>query len=62
MINTKGNSVKGNTALNKPSKFKTIVIDAVNDANPQEKIINTIATHEIEDCVVKVIYSILNPF
>ncbi|MEW5822411.1 MAG: hypothetical protein AB1782_19615 [Cyanobacteriota bacterium] len=49
---------KGNTVLFKPSKFKTIVIDAVNDSDPQQKIISTIENHEIEDCVIKIIYSV----
>ena len=50
--------IKGNTVLFKPSKFKTIVIDAVNEADPQQKILSTIDNHEIDDCIVKIIYSV----
>jgi len=39
---------KGNTVLLKPSKFKTIVIDAVNETDPQQKILSTIANYDIE--------------
>ncbi|MGD9579832.1 MAG: hypothetical protein AB7V50_00525 [Vampirovibrionia bacterium] len=50
--------IKGNTVLFKPSKFKTIVIDAVNEADPQQKILSTIENHEIDNCIVKIIYSV----
>ena len=58
MASIQKNKFKGNTVLFKPSKFKTIVIDAVNDSDPQQKILSTIENHETDNCVVKVIYSI----
>lgn len=58
MATVRQDNFKGNTVLLKPSKFKTIVIDAVNETDPQQKILSTIANYDIEGCVVKIIYSI----
>lgn len=60
MVNTKKSNFRDNTAQLKPQSFKTIAIDAVNDPDPQQKIMHTIEQHDTDNCVVKVIYSI-NP-
>lgn len=58
MVNTKKDSFRGNTISLQPSRFKTIAIDVVNDLDPQQKILSTIENQDIENCVVKIIYSI----
>lgn len=58
MASINKDTFKGNTVLFKPSKFKTIVIDAVNETDPQQKIISTLENQDLSDCVVKVIYSV----
>lgn len=40
------------------SQFKTIAIDAVNEFDPQQKILDTIESHDIDNCVVKIVYSV----
>lgn len=49
---------KSNSISSKPSRFKTIAIDAVNDPNPEKKILSILDTQEYNNCVVKVIYSV----
>lgn len=58
MVTTRQDSLRGNTALQRPNKFKTIAIDAVNVQNPQQKILAAISQHDVTNCVVKIIYSI----
>lgn len=58
MVTIRQDDFKGNTVLLKPSKFKTIIIDAVNETDPQQKILSTIANSDIEGYVVKIVYSI----
>lgn len=58
MVNINKDSFRGNAVLFKPSRFKTVVIDVTNDNDPQHKIISTIENQDLEDCVVKIIYSV----
>jgi DNA repair protein SbcD/Mre11 len=58
VASTNKDNWKGNAVLLKPSKFRTVVIDAVNDPDPQQKILSTIDTHDLDDCVVKIVYSV----
>lgn len=51
------NKFKTNTVF-PASQFKTIAIDAVNELDPQQKILDTLDSHDIDNCVVKIVYSV----
>ncbi len=58
MVNTQKDSLRGNTVLSQPNRFKTIMVDATGVADPQQKILSTIEQYDIEGCVVKIVYKI----
>ena len=58
MASIKKENWRGDQALLKPSKFKTVVIDAVNDPDPQHKILTSIEQQDLEGYVVKIVYSV----
>lgn len=58
MVSINKDSFRGNAVLLKPSRFRTVAIDVTNDADPQQKIISTIENQDLNDCVVKIIYSV----
>jgi DNA repair protein SbcD/Mre11 len=55
---TKKDSYKSGRVLLEPNRFKTIAIDAVNDPNPEQKILSSLNGQDLTNCVVKVIYSV----
>ena len=58
MVSIRKDNLQSNSAALKPSKFQTIIIDAVNDPDPQHKILSTLDNHNTDNCVVKVVYSV----
>ncbi len=58
VVSIRKDNLKSNNVALKPSTFQTIAIDAVNDPDPQQKILSTIETHNTDNCVVKIVYSV----
>jgi exonuclease SbcD len=58
VVNTQKDSLRGNTALQEPKRFKTITIEADSVSDPQQKILATIDQHDIEGCVVRIVYCV----